>query len=143
MNGQNNNPGGISATISGPVSGQVAIGNVNRLTQQVSPAPSLTAADLASLQRALQDLKDEIRQKATPETKKAALERVDELEEAIKAGEPHLGTMEYVQRWFLKNLPGLAGTVTSLIVHPVVGKLVEAAGDALAAEFRRRFNPGS
>jgi hypothetical protein len=47
--------------------------------------------------------------------------------------------MEYVKRWFVKNLPGLAGAVTSIVVHPIVGKLVEAAGDALAAEFRRRF----
>ena len=48
-------------------------------------------------------------------------------------------TMEYVKRWFVKNLPGLAEAVTGVVVHPIVGKLVEAAGDALAAEFRRRF----
>jgi hypothetical protein len=47
--------------------------------------------------------------------------------------------MEYVKVWFGKNLPGLAGAVTGLIVNPVVGKLVEVAGDVLAAEFRRRF----
>jgi hypothetical protein len=36
-------------------------------------------------------------------------------------------------------LPELAGAVTGVIIHPIVGKLVEAAGDGLAAEFRRRF----
>ena len=77
--------------------------------------------------------------KAPPEKKDAALERVDELEEAITAQEPDLPTMEYVKRWFVRNLPDLAGAVTSVVVHPIVGKLVEAAGDALAAEFRRRF----
>jgi len=28
------------------------------------------------------------------------------------------------------------------VVHPIVGKLVEAAGETVAAEFRRRFGPG-
>ena len=47
--------------------------------------------------------------------------------------------MEYVRNWFVKNLHGLAGVVTSVIVHPIVGKLVEASGDALVGEFCRRF----
>ena len=32
-----------------------------------------------------------------------------------------------------------AGAVTGIIVHPIVGRLVEAAGDAAVAEFRQRF----
>jgi hypothetical protein len=47
--------------------------------------------------------------------------------------------MEYVKNWFGKHLPGLAGTVVGVLVHPVVGKLVEAAGDAAADEFKKRF----
>ena len=64
---------------------------------------------------------------------------MEELASAITAEEPDLTTMEYVKRWFGSHLPGLAGAVTGVVVHPVVGKLVEVAGDALAAEFRRRF----
>lgn len=79
---------------------------------------------------------------APPEKKEAALERVQELEEAVTAEKPDLTTMEYVKQWFVKNLPGLAGAVTGVVVNPIVGKLVEAAGDALAAEFRRRFGGG-
>ena len=67
------------------------------------------------------------------------MERVDELEQAITEEKPDLSTMEYVKNWFVRNLPGLAGTVTSVVVHPIVGKLVEAGGDALVGEFRRRF----
>ncbi|MEU6033004.1 hypothetical protein ABZ825_39460 [Streptomyces tauricus] len=55
------------------------------------------------------------------------------------APEPDLSTMEYVRRWFTHNLPALAGAVTSLVIHPVVGHLVEAAGGTLAEEFRHRF----
>ena len=33
--------------------------------------------------------------------------------------------------------------VTSVVVYPIVGKLVEAGGDALVGEFRRRFGDTS
>jgi len=131
----------IGASISGDVSGQVAIGKGISQAQSIGTVrPEVTEADLAELRQALADLQAQVAAKAPPEKKDAALERVGELEEAITAKEPDLTTMEYVKRWFVKNLPGLAGAVTSVVVHPIVGKLVEAAGDALTAEFRRRFS---
>jgi len=130
----------IRGTISGDVSGQVAIGKGIVQTQTVSAArPRVTEGDLAELRQVLADLKAKLAAEAPPEKKAAALERVEELEEAITAEEPDLPTMEYVKRWFVKNIPTLAGAVTGVIVHPIVGKLVEAAGDALTTEFRRRF----
>jgi hypothetical protein len=101
--------------------------------------PDVTEADLAALRQLLADLKAQVEVEAPPEKKESALERVDELEEAVTAKEPDLTTMEYVKRWFAKRLPGLAGSVASIVVHPVVGKLVEASGEALASEFHRRF----
>jgi hypothetical protein len=130
----------IRATISGDISGQVAVGKGITQIQTIGAArPQITEADLAELRQILADLKAKVAAEAPPEKKDAALERVKELEEAVTAGEPDLPTMEYVKRWFARNLPGLAGAVTSVVVHPIVGKLVEAAGDALATEFRRRF----
>jgi plasmid stabilization system protein ParE len=130
----------IRATISGDVSGQVAVGKGITQTQTIGAAPpEVTEADLAELRQVLVGLKAKVAAEAPPDKKVAALERVAELEEAVTAKEPDLPTMEYVKGWFAKNLPGLAGAVTSVVVHPIVGKLVEAAGDALAAEFRRRF----
>jgi hypothetical protein len=130
----------IRATISGDVSGQMAVGKGITQTQTIGAArPEVTEAELAELRQALAALKALVEAEAPPEKKDAALERVGELEEAVTAEEPDLTTMEYVKRWFVKNLPGLAGAVTSVVVHPIVGKLVEVAGDALTAEFRRRF----
>jgi hypothetical protein len=51
--------------------------------------------------------------------------------------------MEYVRQWFGRNLPKLAGVVGSVVVHPIVGALVQAAGETLAAEFRMRFGTSS
>jgi hypothetical protein len=130
----------IRATISGDISGQVAVGKGITQIQTIGAVPpQMTEAELAELRQALVDLKAKVAAKAPPDKKDAALERVEELKEAVTAEEPDLATMEYINRWFVKNLPGLAGAVTSVVLHPGVGKLIEAAGEALTTEFRRRF----
>ena len=130
----------ISASISGDVSGQVAVGKeITQTRTEGAAAPAVTAAELAELKKLLSDLQAKVAAEAPPEKKDAAVERVEELKEAVTAEKPDLTTIEYVKRWFEKNLPALAGSVTSIVVHPIVGKLVEVAGETLAAEFRRRF----
>ncbi len=130
----------INATISGDVSGQAAVGKgISQTQTRVSTAPAVTAAELAELKKLLTDLQAKVAAEAPAEKKEAAVERVEELKEAVTAEKPDLSTMEYVKNWFAKNLPALAGSVTSVVVHPIVGKLVELAGETLAAEFRRRF----
>lgn len=129
----------IQATISGGVSGQVAVGKNIAQTQVSAARPEVTEADRAELRQLLADLRAQVAANAPPGEKDAALARVDELGEAITAKEPDLTTMEYVTRWFGKHLPQMAGAVTGLVIHPVVGKMVEAAGDLLAAQFTQRF----
>jgi hypothetical protein len=145
--------GGINATIQGDHDGQFAVGNhvvqIGRIDGQqvvvgtgntqtvVATRPAVTEADLAALRQAFADLKQLIAAQAAPDKKDSALERIDELEEACAMDKPDVGAIGYVKRWFARNLPQLAGAVTGVIIHPIVGKLVAAAGDALAAEFRR------
>lgn len=130
----------ISAEIKGDVSGQVAVGKGITQTQNVgSGRIQVTDADLAELRRMLDELKARVEAEAPADKKGAALERVIELEEAVTAKEPDLTTMQYVKQWFVKSLPTLAGAVTGVVINPIVGKLVEAAGEGLASEFRRRF----
>jgi anti-sigma28 factor (negative regulator of flagellin synthesis) len=141
MNEQKISGDNVQATISGStISGQVAVGKDINQVQTIGPTqPQATEADLAELRQILAELKARVESEAAPTKKDAALERVEELKEAVTAQKPDLTTMEYVKHWFDRNLPKLAGAVTSVVVHPIVGKLVEAAGDALATEFRRRF----
>ncbi len=122
----------------GDVSGQVAVGKGISQTRIEAPAPP-SAEEVAALRAELAALRARVAAEAPPEQKDAAVARVDELAEAVTAPQPDLSTMEYVKQWFGKHLPALAGAVTSIVVHPIVGKLVEAAGEALAGEFRRRF----
>ena len=140
MSGQDKPGDVIYGNISGRVSGQAAVGKDIKQTQAIgNPRTEVTEADLATLRQALAKLRVQVEGGAPPEKKDAALERVNELEEAVTAKEPDLSTMEYVRNWFVKNAPKLAGVVSSVVVNPIVGKLVEAAGEGLSAEFRRRF----
>ena len=124
----------------GDVSGQVAVGEGITQTQAVGgPGAGVTEAEMAELRQRLAELRARVAAEVPPEQREAAVERVEELEEAITAEAPDLATMEYVKRWFARHVPGLAGAVAGVVVDPVVGKLVEMAGEALAAEFRRRF----
>jgi hypothetical protein len=127
--------------VRGDVSGQLAAGqNIQQLNVTHEPQTAVTDADLAEVRRLVGELKQKVAAEAPPEQRDAALERVDELQDAVVAEEPDVTTMDYVRRWFTKNLPKLAGAVTGLIVHPLVGRVVEAAGDLAASEFRRRFD---
>lgn len=135
----------VTGTVTGDVSGQVAIGsNVQQIrTEGVLPSPD-TQALMLDFHSAVEQLRAEIRSVAPPELAGPAQERVDELEAAVAsaaAGEEEvdLTTFEYVRNWLGKHLPAVAGAVTSVVVHPLVGKLVEAAGDAAAGAIKRRM----
>ena len=126
-----------SANITGNVSGQVAVGKHISQTQHIGAADKVTEAELAELQELFASLQAQVAATAAPEQRAPALERVVELEEALTAAEPDLGTAHYVKKWFLKNLPTVAGLITGVFVNPVVGKLVQSAGDVAAGELAR------
>jgi len=129
---------GVRVTVGGDVSGQLAAGrHIKQVSTSITTA--VTEAELEELRQVLKELHARVEAEAQPDKKEAAFERVGEREQAVTEKKPDLSTMEYVRNWFVKNLPGLAGAVTSVVVHPIVGRLVEAGGDALVGEFRRRF----
>jgi hypothetical protein len=132
-----------SVTVSGPVSGQLAVGRSISQTQTNlgGAAKELSPENLSQLANLFAALRSDVTANAPAEQRDEALAKVTELEEAIAAEEkPDIVTMDYVRGWFARRIPQLAGTVVSVIVHPLVGQLVTAAGDAMVAEFRRRFS---
>lgn len=125
----------ITGTIS-DVSGQAAIGK--DITQgQIHAAP--TAEELGQLAAAFAVFRDEVEREAPPEVKEEALKQAEELEKATSGPTPDVSRMASARRWFLEHAPKLFGAVTTVIVNPIVGKVVQAAGDAIAAEYRRHF----
>lgn len=94
---------------------------------------------MQELQQLLARLKSRVEAEAPADKRPSALKRVDELEKAIREKKPDLSTMENAKKWFGKHIPGLAGAVTAVVVNPLVGKLVEAAGGLVTADFKQRF----
>jgi hypothetical protein len=129
----------IQGSVTGPVSGQVAIGKGITQSQTSITSGGVSENELSELLRSIESLRTRISAEAPADKQGAALERVDELQQAVTEKQPDLTTMEYVRNWFARNVPALAGAVTGVIVNPIVGKLVEAAGETLAEEFRKRF----
>lgn len=127
----------IRGTVSNVSGGQVAIGqNVEQTsTSVVSTGPS--EAEVAALLQQFGALRADVL--ADPDTPDEAAAKLDELQAAVTAEKPELSTMEYVRDWFVKYAPKFAGAVTALVVNPIVGALVGAAGETLASEFKRRF----
>src|ERR1700681_5018683 len=127
----------ISSNIDGSVSGQLAIGQ--DITQIHTVSAPVSEAELTELRKAFDALKAQLAQHAPPGQQAGAAERLDELHAAITAPQPEVSTMEYVRNWFIKNVPTMAGAVTSIVINPIVGRLVQAGGDVLAVDFKRRF----
>ena len=127
----------VRGTVSNVSGGQVAIGGTVSQTSTTVSTQGPTEADIAALLQQFATLRSEVL--ADPETPDAAAEKLDELQAAVTAEKPELSTMEYVRDWFVKYAPKFAGAVTALVVNPIVGALVGAAGETLATEFNRRF----
>ena len=128
----------IQVTIGDHAHGVAAGKDIHQVTGEQAQV-QVTEADLAAVRELFAELKRQVEAQAPPEKKDSAIERVKELEEAVTAKEPDLTTMKYVRKWFGKHLPRLAGAVVSVLVNPIVGKVVEAAGDIAAGELKRRF----
>jgi hypothetical protein len=96
----------------------------------------LGVKDLTSL---FQALRQQVEEQAPPDKKETAKQQVDALEQAIQQEKPDMDRIESVRNWFKEHLPKMVGAVTSVILNPIVGKIVEAAGEIVAEEFRRRF----
>jgi hypothetical protein len=130
----------VTVHVGHDVSGQVVVGS-NNFTQSRASAPPVTDEDRAELSTLLDQLRNLVTTSAGDQAG-PALAKVDELSEAINAETPDIATMEHVHGWFTRKGMAVAGAVRNLILHPIVVKLVASAGDALAAEFRRRFGIG-
>lgn len=137
--------GGFS--VGGDITGsQITIGNSNVVIQGdrnrvgTTSVRTISPTELKKLRAQFARLKDQIETTVPADKKVEAMQKADELQVAILQKKPSPSKMASIRKWFARNAPGLAGTVTSVIVHPIVGKLVEAAGEAVAEEFRKRFS---
>lgn len=125
---------------------QIAVGQGNQQDQRIEAAPGerLDATELEALKRELDAIRALVAMRASHENQDAALGRIDELESAtVGAAEPEPRRIARVYRWFLDNVPDLAESVSSLLLGPLVGKLVGGGAGAMAAALGAEAKPRS
>jgi hypothetical protein len=111
---------------------QVVIGDYNTVTQKLGLSPE----EAAQLRGVFQEFRSSVEEEAPPERRDEAVAQAEELERAVVSERPDAGRVRKVLRWFRDNAPQLAGTVVSVVVNPLVGKVVEGAGEAIADQFK-------
>jgi hypothetical protein len=115
---------------------QVAIGK--DISQTITQTPiELTTAERLELEHLLAELKNQLARLEIPENKKViGQELVGQLEKELTKTEepPDASMIKIAGNWLLENIPALAGTLATVFLNPVVGKIVEGAGD-IAAEW--------
>jgi hypothetical protein len=122
---------------------EVTIGNVGENAQvgvgKDIHQTQITAAERAQLDDLFAELAAEVAVKAPADQRAAAVAKVQDLKDSLTAAKPDLDRGEQAKRWLLDHLPGIGEALTGTFVNPILGKLVGLAGEAIAAEFKRRF----
>ncbi len=123
---------------------QVATLNA-RLAQQPATAaaqpaqtvqPAASPAEIQQLTTTLEGFHAQVAAQAPPEVRDDALAQATALEEAV--GDGDLSRLKQAARWLARNAPRVGEAVASLVLTPIVGRLVGVAGDALVAELGLR-----
>lgn len=112
---------------------QAVVGDNNTVTQNIG----LTPKEATELRGVFDDLRSKVAEKAPPEKREAALAETKELEGAIVTADPKPDRVRQALAWFRDNAPELAGAVAGIVINPLVGKVVEKAGKAVADQFRQ------
>ncbi len=123
--------GGIAITGDGNVIGDDSTVQVVKTGRDVfihyQPLETALTALFGTLRR-------EVATQAPPGTKTDALDKIDDLEQALQDENPDFGIMRYVQEWFKSRVPTLVGALTSVMLHPTVRDRVEKQRDVLQEE---------
>ncbi|HEY9645082.1 MAG TPA: hypothetical protein V6C88_01865 [Chroococcidiopsis sp.] len=140
MNTPPTNSGSVNISVTGSIQGnQVALGSAIHQQHTQATPPSPMDIEVGEFVELLRQIRAQATTAAQPEHRQVTLQWVDELEQAVTAEKPNPTRLARIKQWFLTYLPAVSGAVTSVVVHPIVGKLVEATGDALATDIRRRL----
>lgn len=110
---------------------QLIIGDYNRVSQKIG----LSSEETTELRAVFDDLRSAVAD-APPDQREKALAEANEVEAAIVTDSPQPQRVRQALVWFRDNAPQLAGAVAGVLINPLVGKVVEGAGEAIADQFR-------
>jgi len=118
----------------GSVTGsQIVVGDYNTVSQRIGLSPEETA----QLRALFSDLRTTVGDVAPKELRGEAIAQANELEGTLVSEHPDPGSVRRVLGWFRQHAPELAGAVLSVLVNPLVGKVIEGAGSAIAEKLHQ------
>ena len=119
----------IKAEIGNVTQGQVAVGeDITQSQTVVNTSAPPTAEELKELTAEFAKLKAQVERDAPPDVRDEAVRQTEALQQATIAEKPDVSVMASAKKWFLDHAPGLLGAVTSVVINPIVGKIVDSAG---------------
>jgi hypothetical protein len=144
------------STVSAPIAGNQVIQNSTVVQEvgegaqvnvagagaQVITMTGLTAAELAQVQNLANALKDAVETQGLSDDEKTEAKIMAarlEKELTVKDRKPDGSKLKATAQWLLEYGGKIAGAVTGIFVSPIVGKVVEAAGDLAAGWFKEQF----
>ncbi len=122
--------------------GEGAQVNVAGAGSQMITVTGLTAAELAQVESLVSGLKNAVEGQALSDDEKAEAKMMAgrlEKELTVKDRKPDGSKLRAAAQWLLDYGGKIAGAVTSIFVSPIVGKVVEAAGELAASWFKEKF----
>jgi len=128
--------GSSSAVIAGGEVSQIFTSHQLAVLRQAG-----SESEIKSLQDSLQKLNQSIEEEAPQELQPEAKVQAERLLTEVTSEKPDISVMGKVKTWFVENLPSILGTLTGVLTHPLVGKLVEASGEYTLSQFRQRLGP--
>jgi hypothetical protein len=127
MNKPRVNPGGNSVHVGGNVTGNITVGEGNVVHIINNSGPD----DVGALRKALEVFKQEVSATAPPEEKEDAASYADMMANAALAKTPNATILSSCRDWFVEHVPAVAESVASILGHPLLGRVLGAAGRAL------------
>jgi len=110
--------------------------------ENIQAALTSPELDLARIQGLIAELRTQlVSLELSADKKIIGGEFVNQLEGELtkKDGNPDPSIIKTSGNWLMKNIPALTGALTSLFINPIVGKVVEAAGNLAADWVKEQF----
>ena len=118
----------------------VGAGSINDVFQEIKTlARFATPEEITAFANLFRALDEEIAATVPPNDQAQAREHVAEIKTQVASEKPNLTKLEQAKKWFVDHLPALVGGVTGILTHPIVGKIVESAGEFTLKQFRERL----
>jgi signal recognition particle GTPase len=135
------NPKGDIVTVEiGKYSNNVAVTNIVAGTN-IKYHQEFSQGELREIKELFETFKNKIGEDIPPEKQSEVEEKLEELEDSLVRAKPNLNTATRIINWLKKHFPGIANTIVSFLINPLMGKFTETMSKNALEEIKKMLNP--